>query len=500
MNKNLDQRFGEALRALRERSGKTQEDFTATGRTYLSELERGLKTPTLETIVHLATDLGVSPSLLVELATANDPAAQQAGKGRLSSAMSEGLSLAVSHRSEAAAARFNESSVLATVESTIAAAGIELPHFLAETALVAFRNSPGRNPRSRRQKLGFVIADKQDSSKFVYAMDGGVAWSFSAEDVRRAAVRANITLELADDVLGMNGIPFYELLGTRNLGSFVGAVFAYSLRQEMPDRLMVNGHQDGYPDLCALTKAGKKYIDKIKAAGLETAKNSWAFYPEGGIEVKTTCGSVPTASQKRKKPQIGDMRTPVLTGADWKAHHRETNRLLGLFWDFIDEVPTVLALFFRNDLTEADWGEVIVPKAEEAPEQVVAVQEGLFDESTAAVTIEGPLQKAEPKKKKKPGRTTSVSIMPAPAVKKMGKCWVILPTDPELLAGISKRTIFDLGLADIEPLTSRLPAEMRAVLEKLDKEKHQSLVRQAATEARKAAAANRPSRTRRRRK
>ena len=67
MEKSLDKRFGDALRSLREAAGKTQEGFTI-GRTYLSELERGLKTPTLETIVRLATELGTTPARMVELA------------------------------------------------------------------------------------------------------------------------------------------------------------------------------------------------------------------------------------------------------------------------------------------------------------------------------------------------------------------------------------------------------------------------------------------------
>src|SRR5262245_25607509 len=72
MAKSLDQRFGDVLKSTRERLGLTQEDIPAVGRTYLSELERGLKTPTLETIVRLATALGVTPAYLVERATAPD--------------------------------------------------------------------------------------------------------------------------------------------------------------------------------------------------------------------------------------------------------------------------------------------------------------------------------------------------------------------------------------------------------------------------------------------
>ncbi|MCH2340207.1 helix-turn-helix domain-containing protein [Pseudomonas sp. NPDC047963] len=60
--------FGTALRLLRKKRGLTQEDFDAvTGRTYLSALERGLKSPTLEKVNELASVLGVHPLSLLSL-------------------------------------------------------------------------------------------------------------------------------------------------------------------------------------------------------------------------------------------------------------------------------------------------------------------------------------------------------------------------------------------------------------------------------------------------
>ncbi|MBY0527522.1 MAG: helix-turn-helix domain-containing protein [Gemmataceae bacterium] len=471
MEKSLDQRFGEALRALREAAGKTQENFAGIARTYLSELERGLKTPTLETIVRLSSELGVSPTRLVELATTSESGGAQPETQPLSAAMNSALSLAAEHNGGQAAAAFTDATPLSVVGIAAAAAGIKLPHLLAEAALVAFRSVPGRSPRGRRRRLRFVVADKRPPTMLRYAQDGRISWSFSPEAARRALEKTNLTLELADDVLGMNGIPFYELLGTRNLGSFVGAVYGYSLQLEMPDKLIVNGHQDGYPDLCALTKDGKAYIEKVRAEGMGDAKKSWASYPYGGIEIKTTCGAVPTPTKTRKKPGIGDERSNQLTGADWKAHHRETNRLLGLFWDFIDRVPTVIGLFYRNDLSEADWGEVIVPTTDDATVDVGDVEEGMDGEVVVEMAIESKPKKK--RKKKKAGRTTSVSIMTGTAVKKMGKGWIVLPSDPELLKALGKPRIFDLGLAEIEPMTSSLPTDVRTVLQNLDDEKKQ---------------------------
>lgn len=52
--------FGKALRDLRRAQGLTQEDFAGvSSRTYLSALERGKKSPTLDKIHDLAGTIGV---------------------------------------------------------------------------------------------------------------------------------------------------------------------------------------------------------------------------------------------------------------------------------------------------------------------------------------------------------------------------------------------------------------------------------------------------------
>ncbi|WP_434570264.1 helix-turn-helix transcriptional regulator [Pseudomonas sp. Z3-6] len=54
--------FGLALKQVRSSKNLTQEDFaTVSSRTYLSTLERGLKSPTLEKVDQLARALDVHP-------------------------------------------------------------------------------------------------------------------------------------------------------------------------------------------------------------------------------------------------------------------------------------------------------------------------------------------------------------------------------------------------------------------------------------------------------
>lgn len=54
--------FGRAFALVRRARGLTQEDFAhVSGRTYIGELERGMKQPTLKKIDELAESLGLHP-------------------------------------------------------------------------------------------------------------------------------------------------------------------------------------------------------------------------------------------------------------------------------------------------------------------------------------------------------------------------------------------------------------------------------------------------------
>lgn len=61
--------FGNALKQLREIANVTQEDFgLISSRTYISTIERGLKSPTLGKIEKLAGVLGIHPLTLLTVA------------------------------------------------------------------------------------------------------------------------------------------------------------------------------------------------------------------------------------------------------------------------------------------------------------------------------------------------------------------------------------------------------------------------------------------------
>jgi hypothetical protein len=187
------------------------------------------------------------------------------------------------------------------------------------------------------------------------------------------------------------GVDVFSILGMRNLSAFVGELFAAGAIKASNELFRKNPHQDGYPDLLLMDELGQRLWASLASQSRE--KSPFSPFAAGGIEIKATCGSVPTPEQCRKrggeKPDIGDQRIGWLTGYDWKAHHRETNNLCGLLWDFIDGVPRIIAVFYSHELTTEDWGRIVQPK------------EGA-------------------------GRTTSVSIMSRPGIKRMYDGWLFV--------------------------------------------------------------------------
>lgn len=217
---------------------------------------------------------------------------------------------------------------------------------------------------------------------------------------------ANEALRSLDQQAKTFDINIFEALGMRNLSGIVGEYFGKSVQRKSNGTLHSNLHQDGYPDLLLInTLERKDYFDTLYTVtnGKKYPKDKSLFspYKYGGIEIKATCGSTPPAS-KTPKPLIGEQRIDLVNSFDWKAHHRETNNLVGILWDFLDEIPTIVAAFYRNDLTVDDWGKIVQPK-------------------------EGG------------GRTTSVSIMNREGISKMCSGWIAVIDDEKYIAALAKR-------------------------------------------------------------
>lgn len=175
-----------------------------------------------------------------------------------------------------------------------------------------------------------------------------------------ALTEFNKTIDIFEKV----EVPIGHILGLRNLSAFVGEVYNIACRKVSDGYLENNPHQDGYPDLLVLDEMGSKLWQELESQRRE--KEPFSPYKTGGIEVKATCGDCRTAkwftAKGLQKPHIGEKRTDYITGYNWKAHHRETNNLVGLIWDFVEGRPTIIAIMYSHQLNEMDWGKTVVPK------------------------------------------------------------------------------------------------------------------------------------------
>lgn len=225
-------------------------------------------------------------------------------------------------------------------------------------------------------------------------------------DIADAMNFANDALKELSDTTMRFDINIFETLGMRNLSGMIGEYFARSVQKISNGKLESNLHQDGYPDLLLVdTPEHKAYFDSLytikNGRRYPIDKEHFSPFKYGGIEVKATCGSTPPAS-KVPKPLIGEQRVSLINSFEWKAHHRTTNHLLAVLWDFIDGLPTYVAAFYQDDLVIDDWGEIVQPR-------------------------EGG------------GRTTSVSIMNREGIKKMCEKWVAVIDDSAYTELLSKQ-------------------------------------------------------------
>lgn len=228
----------------------------------------------------------------------------------------------------------------------------------------------------------------------------------TTQEVVDAINYANNALLKLNEVTQEFDINIFETLGMRNLSGMVGEYFARSIMRLSNGRLQSNLHQDGYPDLLLTdTQEKKDYFKTLytieNGKKYPISKEVFSPYKYGGIEIKATCGSTPPANLV-PKPLVGEQRVALVNSFDWKAHHRTTNHLLAILWDFINGNPTIVACFFQDNLKIEDWGRIVQP------------HEG-------------------------GGRTTSVSIMQKSGIKKMCEGWIAVLDNPQYIELLSNR-------------------------------------------------------------
>lgn len=320
----LSQRFALRLRELRELRSLSQEQLAIAAdldRTYIGQLERCEKSPTLTTLERLATALSVRPSLL-----------------------------------------------LSPVSSASA------PHA----------------PRD------YLVRDLKELT----LRRGNATIPFKPSALIDAI---NLTHDQIDEMYSVD-LDIAQVLGMRNLSAFIGELYASAAAKCDEIQFVRNPHQDGYPDLLFMDSKGKALWRSLSTKLND--KSPFSPFATGGIEVKATCGAIRTPewfrARNTERPALGQTRGEHLTGHDWKAHHRDTNNLVGLVWDFINTRPRIVAAFYSSSLTIDDWGKLVKPK-------------------------EGG------------GKTTSVSIMASSGLAKMHAGWLAVLKEGPYRAYFNKR-------------------------------------------------------------
>lgn len=225
---DLTKLFAAALKHCRELAGMSQEELANAAkldRSYVSQLERGIKSPTLTTLEKLAECLDVQPHNLLR-----EPRGMNGPRVPASYAVRDTKSLFVKRADNHA----------------------KIPTTLITSAI-------------------------------------------------------NVTHELIDDLYGVD-LDVAAILGMRNLSAFVGELFVAAVVKTSDGLFEPNPHQDGYPDLLLMDPMGKKAWKELQ--NLLNEKGPFSPFIGGGIEIKATCGSVPTPAVCRKRnkdrPAIGD--------------------------------------------------------------------------------------------------------------------------------------------------------------------------------------------------
>lgn len=142
----------------------------------------------------------------------------------------------------------------------------------------------------------------------------------------------------------------FEILDFRNFSGIIGETFVSEL-SKVNNKLIKNPNQDGYPDLLQVsTQEMKSYF--------KTASHfDFIKYRYGGLEVKNTFGT------KKGNLMMGAQRINNINNKlDWKAHHQQTNHLIGLLSDYVNGTPQIVALCYSNQLNQIDWGKTQKPK------------------------------------------------------------------------------------------------------------------------------------------
>ena len=165
------------------------------------------------------------------------------------------------------------------------------------------------------------------------------------------------------------GTSLLDIMDQKVISGLVGEIFRAELAAEC-SYLFSNPRDDGHPDLCVISERTTNFLlqNGITPPDFRTNLSKEIWTPYGGesnrlpgVEIKATIIGGP----------VEDVRGPRYLNAkrpSWSAHHQQTPVLLGLVWDYVERLPSIVGAFFANSLdttTGKDnphWSSVSIPK------------------------------------------------------------------------------------------------------------------------------------------
>ncbi len=202
--------------------------------------------------------------------------------------------------------------------------------------------------------------------------------SVSMDEVLAAIESTNNKLRSIADSTREMSLDIFKILDLRTLSGTVGETFVGEMSIICP-KLKKNPSIDGYPDLvqCS-TPEMVSYFDEYAS---QDSKEPFRY---GGIEIKDTFGYKKTGIDLFDGEQrIGRINKRL----EWKAHHQKTNHLLGLYSDYIDGYPTIIAAFYSDTLTPDDWTVRAEPKGDSAMTSFSTLQKSGFIKMKSGIRI-----------------------------------------------------------------------------------------------------------------
>tara|TARA_B100001146_G_C16101604_1_gene399687 strand:+ start:140 stop:910 length:771 start_codon:yes stop_codon:yes gene_type:complete len=166
---------------------------------------------------------------------------------------------------------------------------------------------------------------------------------FKPVDIVKVTINTNDAIKkIFEVVLKDVHLDLLDVIDLKQMGQFIGSIFIQKVHETVP-YLAKTPSPTGHPDL--IPKAFEKPPTSQWAQGY------YDQFKHGGVEVKTSVIKTPDA----KNYDIGRPRIEKPSGVEWKGHHQDINNLLGLVWDFMSNVPTILAGFYSDRLRPDDF-------------------------------------------------------------------------------------------------------------------------------------------------